>query len=218
MPVKPSKTNPVKVLIIFYSFSRQTRKLVDKTAEVLKGEGITTVVERLIPDPNIPFPLNSVFKTIKMMIETFFRKRIPIKPLSDKTYENYNMIILAGPTWSYNPSGPILTFLDGYGKTILKDKRVKIIISCRSYWRTNAWYMKKRIKKFGGIFETPIHFEHNVPEPWNTIGVLLTVAGKNINKIPVIRKHYIRYGHNNSQLELMEKKALEIAKSLKEEQ
>jgi flavodoxin len=188
-------------LIIYYSFSRQTCRLVEKFTEGLEKKGVNCVTERIYPEKPPAFPLNSIPATIKMMLATFFRVRIPIKPLSDRAFQHYDLVIIAGPTWSFNPSGPILAFLDRDSKNIFSGRPVLPLISCRKYWRTNAWYLKKRIIKSGGIPEQPIHYQHPVPDPWNLVGVFLTIAGKSPRKIPVMKKYYPRYGHTTRQLE-----------------
>lgn len=209
------KTAP-SVLIVCYSFSSQTRRLVEKIAEGLDDMGVHIFVQRLEVKNPPSFPLHSIFKTIKMMLTTFLRKRFPIRPLSEKAFEDYDLVIIAGPTWSYNPSGPILSFLDQYGEKILEGKRVIALISCRKYWRTHAWYLKKRILAAGGIPEPPLYYNHPVSDPWNLIGVFLTIAGRSPRKIPVMKKYYTRYGHSSNQLDMVKRDGEKIAARLLE--
>ena len=62
----------------------------------------------------------------------------------------------------------------------------------------------------------PWSFNHPVPEPWNTIGLFLTLMGKNPKRVAILKKYYIRYGHSNRQLEEMEKRAHDLGIALKE--
>lgn len=212
--MEESNSDRPKVLIIFFSFSRQTRKLVQAVAEGMESQGVDVVRQRLVPVETLNFPFKSISTTFLMMLLTLLRKRIPIRPLDKKSFHRYDMIILAGPTWSYNPSGPVLSFLDDYGERILKNQLVLPIISCRSYWRTHWYYLKGRIRKCHGIPLTPWAFTHNVPEPWKTVGVFLTIAGKNPKRIPILKKFYTRYGHSNRQLALLKDKATALAREL----
>ena len=46
-----------------------------------------------------------------------------------------------------------------------------------------------------------IAFSHPNPEPWRTIGVFLTIAGKNPERSSFFGKYYTRFGHTNDQME-----------------
>ena len=205
-----------RVLIVFYSFSRQTRKLVKAAEKGLVSAGVEVTLERLIPEKYLKFPFGSFLKTVYMMIITSFRKRMPVVKLSSRVFEDYDLVIIAGPTWSFNPCGPVLSFLDTYCNRVLKGRKVLPVISCRRYWRYHGTYLKKRIRKCGGHPLEPWSFNHPVPEPWNTIGLFLTLMGKNPKRVAILKKYYIRYGHSNRQLEEMEKRAHDLGIALKE--
>ena len=113
----PKKNN--QVLLIYYSFSGQTGVLINRLAAGLKEQGLEVFFEKLKPVRHLRFPVGSILRTYLMMFSTFFRKRVKIQELSAKCRQDYDLIILAGPTWSYNPSGPILFFLDRDGKDVL---------------------------------------------------------------------------------------------------
>jgi len=203
-----------RVLIIYYSFSRQTRKLVKAAEKGLVSAGVEVTHERLIPVKYLRFPFGSFLKTVKMMIITFFRKRMQVADLSPRVFQDYDLIILAGPTWSFNPCGPVLSFLDRYCTDVFPGRRVLPVISCRSYWRYHGAYLKKRIRKCGGHPMEPWAFDHPVPEPWNTIGLFLTVMGKNPRRVAILKKFYTRYGHSNRQIEEMKKRAHDLGMQL----
>ena len=209
-------TGPEKaksVLVIYYSFSNQTVKLVHHLRKGFKDAGIEVDTLKLIPKKKLSFPLHSVARTISMMLRTFFRQRVCIKPVDQEKIRKVDTIVLAGPTWSYNPSGPVLDFLDRYSG-LLKGKKVLPVISCRKYWRTHYRYLKKKIDSSGGECLAPVVFTHKVKEPWSTIGTFMTIAGINPRHHSFMRKHYPRYGHNQAQLAEMEKRARDIARSL----
>lgn len=74
----PSK----RILIIQYSFSAQTRKLVRSMMEGLEEYPVSVVRERLVPVSEQHFPIGTTPKIVKKMIVTMFRQRVPIQPLS----------------------------------------------------------------------------------------------------------------------------------------
>jgi len=195
-----SKKN-LKVLFLYFSFSGQTGVIVNRLSAGLKDQGIKVVFEKLKPVKHLRFPVSSILRTFAMMLTTFCRKRVPIQELSSKCNYEYDLIILAGPTWSYNPSGPVLFFLDKYGEEVLGGREVLPVISCRGYWKQHWRGLRRKLKKCGAHFSNLIAFTHPNPEPWCTIGVFLKIAGKNPERSRFIGKHYTRFGHSNDQME-----------------
>lgn len=192
----PSK----RILIIQYSFSAQTRKLVRSMMEGLEEYPVSLFRERLRPITEQHFPIGTIPKIVKKMVVTMFRQRVPIHPLSPQCFEDYDLIILAGPTWSYNPSGPVLSLLDRDGERLFRDQTVLPVISCRGFWRTHWWGIRSLLRKLGATVPNRVVFNHPTKEPWCTIGVFLKLAGKIPERMPLMRKHYKTYGHTRSQM------------------
>jgi len=207
--------NP-RVLFLYFSFSGQTGVLVNRLAAGLKEQGVKVFFEKLKPVKHLRFPVSGISRTFVMMFTTFCRKRVPIKKLSSKCDHEYDLIILAGPTWSYNPSGPILFFLDTYGREVLGGRQVLPIISCRGYWKQHWWGLRRKLKKCGAHFSNMIAFTHPNPEPWRTIGVFLKIAGRNPERSGFVSKYYSRFGHTNDQMEEARRFGVLIGEALKE--
>ena len=189
-----------RVLIVFYSFTQQTKLLLKKFVEGLDGEGIEVTLERLEPIAPYAFPFKTNFRLAKAMVGTFFRHRMTIHPVNDLCFTDWDCIVLAGPTWSYHPSGPMLDFLDRYARQICQGKMVIPFISCRSYWRVHYWSVKHCLQRVGASTASPIVFEHPIREPWRFIGLVLQLRGKMGRKEKSwFRKHYPTYGHSKNQ-------------------
>ena len=203
------------VLLIYYSFSGQTGVLINRLAAGLKDQGIEVCFEKLKPVKHLRFPVGSILRTYLMMLSTFFRKRVPIKELSAKCSREYDLIILAGPTWSYNPSGPVLSFLDRDGQDVLGGREVLPLISCRGYWKVHWWGLQKKFERCGAHCSNVMAFSHPSEEPWRTIGVFLKIAGRNPERTGFISKHYNRFGHSNAQMEEAYRFGMLIGNSLK---
>jgi hypothetical protein len=203
-----------RVLIIYYSFSGQTGVLINRLATGLKDEGIEVFFEKLKPLKHLRFPVNSFLRTLVMMLTTFCRKRVSIQELSPKCRLDYDLIILAGPTWSYNPSGPVLSFLDRDGNDVLGGREVLPLISCRGYWKMHWWGLQRKLAKCGARFSNLIAFSHPNPEPWRTIGVFLKIAGKNPERSGFIGKYYKRFGHSAEQMEEAYRFGLKIGEAV----
>jgi hypothetical protein len=192
--------HPKRILILQYSFSAQTRKLVRSMMEGLEEYPVSIFRERLRPVTEQHFPIGSAFKIAVKMIVTMFRQRVPIQPLSAQCFDEYDLIILAGPTWSYNPSGPVLSLLDRDGEQLFRDQVVLPVISCRGFWRTHWWGIRSLLRKLGATVPNGIIFNHPSKEPWCTMGVLLKLAGKIPERMPWMQKHYKQYGHSRTQM------------------
>ena len=189
-----------KVLVVSFSFSSQTNNLVQAVSSGLEKEGISVVRERLIPEQTLRFPIGTFGGTVRMMVETFLRKRLPIAPLSPSCFDHYDLIIVAGPTWSYNPSGPVLALFDRDGARLFRDRQVLPLISCRGYWRMHWWGLRHLLHRCGARIVNLMVFSHPNPEPWRTVGVFLKLAGRIPEKNSWFRSRYRKYGHTTKQI------------------
>ena len=210
------KKNP-RILFIYYSFSGQTGVLIHRLAAGLKEQGVDVFFEKLKPVKHLRFPVSGILPTYIMMLTTFFRKRVPIQELSPKCREEFDLVILAGPTWSYNPSGPVLAFLDRDGHDVLEGREIIPLISCRGYWKLHWWGLRKKIEQCGGNIVNMMAFSHPNPEPWRTIGVFLKIAGKNPERAGFLSRHYTRFGHSPEQMEEAFRFGVLIGEAFKQE-
>lgn len=190
-----------RALILYYSFSSQTRNLLQAFADGLEFHGVEICWQQIKPQQKLQFPLGSITSTLVMMVQTSFRKRFEIETIDQVCYSDWDFIILAGPTWSYNPSGPVLSLIDSCGG-LFKGRKVLPFISCRGYWRLHYWGLSSMLRKKGAKVLNPLIFLHIGAEPWRTIGVFLKLAGK----VPEsgkswFRKYYRKYGHTREQVE-----------------
>lgn len=190
-----------RVLAVYFSLSAQTSSLLQHLCSGLAEQGVAVVMEKLVPLQPMRFPLGSIFITLLMMVTTLFRKRMPIEELSPACWEEYDLVILAGPTWSYNPSGPVLALIDRDGNRLFQGKTVVPLISCRGYWRVHWFGLRHLLRRCGAVVPNKVIFSHPVMEPWRTIGVFLKLAGRFPERGRIIGRYYSRYGHSKSQLD-----------------
>lgn len=199
--MQPADSRPVKVLILYYSLSAQTSGLVHRLGAGLEAQGVQLVCERLQPLVPRHFPIGTVPATLLMMLTTFLRARIPIQPLPPSCWESYDLIILAGPTWSYNPSGPVLSLLDRDGARLFAGRQVLPLISCRGYWRMHWLSLRFQLGRCGARVVNRMIFAHPSKEPWRTIGVFMKLAGRVPERSRWLGRYYPRYGHSREQQE-----------------
>ncbi len=189
-----------KILILYYSYSSQTKNLLQAIISGMESYSVSVTRQRLEPIAAQQFPFGSIPRTFWKMLLTFFRQRVPIQPLAEECFQKFDLIILAGPTWSYNPSGPILALFDRDGKKLFNGQQVIPLISCRGYWRMHWWGLKSLLKKSNASVPNLIVFSHPSKEPWRTLGVFLKLAGKVPERMPLIKNYYRKYGHTRAQL------------------
>jgi hypothetical protein len=208
--------NRKAVLIIYFSYSGQTRKLIQSFIKGFEERSVEVHLTQIKPQVKIQFPLSSVSAALKMMVETFFRKRIAIEPFVCDDINKYDLIVVAGPTWSYNASGPVLSFFDRYS-TLLAGSNVLPVISCRGYWRAHYWQLRQLLKRCGAKPLQPLIFLHPGAEPWRTIGVFLKLAGKMPeSEKSWLSRYYRKYGHPRNQIDYAAKLGVRTADALKE--
>jgi len=188
-----------RVLILYFSYSGQTNGLINNLVKGMKEQGLDPAVEKLQTEQPLRFPVSGYLVTFAMMLSTFFRRRMAIEKLSPVCNAEYDLIILAGPTWSYNPSGPILSLLDRDGPHLFAGKTVLPLISCRGYWRTHWFGLRSLLRTCKALVPNVIVFSHPCAEPWRTIGVFLKIAGKNPERSSFFGKYYKRFGHSREQ-------------------
>lgn len=199
--MQPLDSQPVKVLILYYSLSAQTSGLVHRLGAGLEEQGVHLTCERLLPLVPLHFPIGTVPATLFMMFTTFLRVRMPIQPLPPSCWEHYDLIVLAGPTWSYNPSGPVLSLLDRDGARLFADQQVLPLISCRGYWRMHWLSLRFQLGRCRAKLVGRMIFFHPSKEPWRTIGVFLKLAGRVPERSRWLSRYYPRYGHSREQQE-----------------
>lgn len=205
---------PVRVLLLYFSFSGQSSSLAHHFALGLQKQGVEVVQERIQPLQPLHFPFRSILHTLKMMLCTFLRQRMAIEPLSSACFQPYDLMILAGPTWSYNPSGPVLSLLDRDGARLFADRKVLPLISCRRYWRLHFWTLRRMLRTCGAVVTNRLIVTHPTREPWVTLGVFFKLAGKNPERSKFLGKFYRKYGHSKRQLQNAELLGEKIGEAL----
>lgn len=215
-PAGSALAAPVRVLILTYSYSGQSSVLVRRLAAGLSEQGVEVRQERLQPLKPLRFPMGTISKTLSLMLITLFRVRFAIQPLKLSQATPADLVILAGPTWSWNPSGPILALLDQYPE-LFHNRPVLVLISCRGYWASHWRYLNRRLRRMAAIPCGPLVFDHPQNEPWRTIGVFLKIAGIAPERASssCFSHFYRRFGHTREQFTESYNLGRELATRLK---
>lgn len=204
-----------KVLIVYYSFSSQTSRLIQQLSSGIEESGVSVYTERLEPAVKMDLPFRSTLSMVKTMVSSFSRMRVPVVQPTYPADMKWDLVILGGPTWSFFPSGPMLYYVDAFARLTVDGRRVVPLISCRTYWRMHYNCLKEMIEECGGTVSQPMVYKHSGTEPWKTIGLCLNMLGRLPRKEGSwFRTKYPRYGHAPEQYEEAFRKGQEIGAKL----
>lgn len=139
-----------KVLVVHYSQSGQLNRIVDQfTAPLVASDEIELVFENLCPVEQYPFPW-PFLRFIDTFPEAVYLDPPPIKPLSIKKDDHFDLVIIAYQVWFLSPSLPTTAFMQSEEAAgILKDTPVVTLIACRNMWLMAQEQMKSMLANLG---------------------------------------------------------------------
>jgi menaquinone-dependent protoporphyrinogen IX oxidase len=155
-----------RVLIVYYSFTQQARRVAEATADVLRDRGCEVRLAAIeftddrYADRFSRFPFRRVYYDLFTMLPAQLRRatgqiRVPEDALAD----NYDLICIGSPTWWLTTCMPVRSFLKSEAAArLLKGKRFAAFVVCRRYWRNNLNTVRRLGVKQGGTFIDGIHF------------------------------------------------------------
>ena len=165
-----------KVLVITYSQSGQLDEIVGNILKPLRGE-IEIHHEKLKPIPAFPFPWTDM-NFWDAMPESVRMIPSQIEPMTIKSNENFDLVILGYPIWFLSPPIPLTTFLKSEtAKQILKNKPIVTVIGSRNMWVGAQEDIKKMIFENEGILAGNIVLRdrhHNLPSVVTIIYWMMT--------------------------------------------
>src|SRR4051794_2807473 len=162
-----SATTP-RVLLVYYTYTHQARKVVDAMAEVLRDRGCDVdlaaieFTDKRYMERFSRFPLRRRYLDIFGMLPAQLRRatgeiRIP----EEAQRGDYDLICIGSPTWWLTTCMPIRSFLKaGSTKGLLGGKRFTGFVVCRRYWGNNIRTVRKLGEQNGGEYVDGIHFSY----------------------------------------------------------
>ncbi|HEY8936527.1 MAG TPA: hypothetical protein VIM65_14970 [Cyclobacteriaceae bacterium] len=123
-----------KILVLYFTQSGQLKRILQFLTKPLTDAGHQVHFEEIKPVEKYPFPWNG-FQFFNAFPETFTQKPLALEPLTDKAFDQYDLVILGYQPWFLTPSRPVSSFLQSEeGKKILAGKNVVTILGCRNMW------------------------------------------------------------------------------------
>ena len=155
-----------KVLIVYYTLTKQSGKVVDAMAKALEARGcevakalIEFTDERYVPKLS-QFPMKRPMMQIPVILPAQLRHKtgeIVIPP--EAQAGEYDLVLIASPTWWFQTSMPIRSFLESpAAKTVLDGKPFACVSISRRYYGSNLRQQKKMGEKNGGRWIAKTHF------------------------------------------------------------
>jgi menaquinone-dependent protoporphyrinogen IX oxidase len=159
---------PGRVLLLYYSYTGQARKVLDAAGAVFRERGCDVHIAPIeFTDPRYAerfsrFPMRNVWPDFLGMLPAQTRRATgEIRTPDEVRATDYDLILIGSPTWWRTVSMPLRSFLtSGEAGPLLDGTPFAVFVVCRRYWRENLQAVRKLAQKKGGRFVGSIHFEY----------------------------------------------------------
>jgi flavodoxin len=161
-----SEATKPKVLIVYYTLSKQSGRVADAMAKALEARGceVTNAMIEFTDERWVPklsqFPMKRPIPQIASILPAQLRHKtgeIGIPP--EAQAGDYDLVLIASPTWWFQTSMPIRSYLESpAAKAILDGKPFATASISRRYYSINLRQQRKLAEKNGGRFIDKTHF------------------------------------------------------------
>lgn len=155
-----------KVLIVYYTLTRQAGRVADAMARALESRDcevtkamIEFTDERWAPKLS-KFPMQRPFPQIASILPAQLRHKTgEIRIPSEAEGGDYDLVLLASPTWWFQTSMPIRSYLESpAARRTLDGKPFATVSVSRRYYSINIRQQRKLGEQDGGRFVDKTHF------------------------------------------------------------
>jgi hypothetical protein len=156
------------VLFVYFSYTQQTKKIVDAMAEVFRARGCEVELAKIeLTDPRYAerfktFPMPHPYREVLGMIPAELARRPAGIAIPDVvTRREYDFVCIGSPTWWLSTDVPIRSFLESErARRVLAGKPFAGIVLCRRYWKHNLKTVRRLGTRCGGRWVDGIHFSY----------------------------------------------------------
>ena len=158
-----------RVLLLYYSYTGQSQKVLEAAGEVFEGRGAEVVkaaIEFTDPrysEPFSRFPMHRVWPEMLSVLKAQQRDDIGQIRVPDAVRDagGYDLICIGSPTWWKNASMPLRSFLvSDDARRLLDGKPFAVFTVCRQFWLENLTAVRDLAGAAGGKFVDEIHFTY----------------------------------------------------------
>jgi multimeric flavodoxin WrbA len=161
-----SSASTPRVLIVYYSYTQQSKLVADAMSEALSERGCEVrqaairFTDKRWAERFTRLPMKHAILDIVGMLPAQLRGATgEIEIPEDARKGDYDLICIGSPTWFFRQSVPIRSYLQSdEARRILDGKRFTAFVVCRRYWNTNLKSVKKVGTKLGGQYVDGTHF------------------------------------------------------------
>lgn len=155
-----------KVLIVYYTLTKQVGRVADALATALESRDcevekalIEFTDERWVPKLS-QFPMQRPFPQIASILPAQLRHKTgEIRIPAEAEAGDYDLVVLASPTWWFQTSMPIRSYLESQAaRTALDGKPFVTVSVSRRYYSINLRQQRKLGERKGGRFIDKTHF------------------------------------------------------------
>lgn len=155
-----------RVLIVYFTITKQAGRVADAMANTLEARGcevakarVEFTDQRWVPHLS-KFPMKRPIRELASILPAQLRHKtgeIRIPP--EAQTGDYDLVVLASPTWWFQTSMPIRSYLESPdAKTVMSGKPFACASVSRRYYSINLGQQKKLGEKNGGRFIDKTHF------------------------------------------------------------
>lgn len=138
-----------RILVLYYSQTGQQFAILQSLIKPLLQHGHSVHIEQIKPVEDYAFPWTA-YRFFNAFPETFKQEPLALRPLSEKAFEKYDLIIVGYTPWFLTPSRPISSFMQSAdAKRIFNHKPVITILGCRNMWLGAQEKMKRSLLAVG---------------------------------------------------------------------
>lgn len=146
-----------RVLILYYTFTNQTKRVSDAMAEQFRQRGCNVdecCIEFVDERHKIELPFRPFWrKLFSWLLPQLLGKTGTVRVPEEVVASHYDLVCIGSPTWWVNPAMPIVSFLKSENaKQLLNETPFAVFTVCRKVWWNNMYRVKKMAKKQGGNF------------------------------------------------------------------
>lgn len=169
-----------RVLLLYYSYTGQSRKVLEAAGEVFRARGFDVhdaaieFVDRRFAGPFTRFPMRHMWRDFLSVLPAQTRRATgEIRTPAAVRDGDYDLICIGSPTWWRTVNMPMRSFLESdEAARLLAGKPFAVFVVCRRYWRENLAAVRKLGEKRGGRFIDGVHFAY----PGNQLRSMLSLT------------------------------------------
>lgn len=157
-----------RVLLLYYTYTGQSHKVLEAVGEELRERGCDVVparielTDRRYADRFSRFPMRRVWPDMLSVLPAQLRRATADISIPESAQTgDYDLICIGSPTWWRATNLPLRSYLkSGHARNVLSDTPFITFVVCRRYWRENIRTVRRLGQKHGGRYLGGLGFQY----------------------------------------------------------